>query len=965
MLRAQNTETVLQRSTGGRQMDDEDEALSASEPSDSSDEFISEPDNDDDDIDYNCNSDDEDDGHGAQTSNLRCSPEDRKSENVAALVRGNLEVRRQSILPRVYSVTDAAVNVRKPFKPPSSNGYSSNNEHLARRLWARKRFVPWGSNRPALVAITNRVNALETTHKDVPEEEICLPPDVEPLLLWQPEGFGEEGCNSKPIAVEPLLVKYLRPHQREGVQFMFDCVSGILNTSNINGCILADDMGLGKTLQSITLLYTLLRQGFDGKAMVRKSIIVTPTSLVSNWEAEIKKWVGERVKLVALCESTREDAISGINNFTSPHSDLQVLIVSYETFRMHSSKFSNDISCDLLICDEAHRLKNDQTLTNRALASLSCKRRILLSGTPMQNDLEEFYSMVNFTNPGILGDAAYFRRYYEMPIVCGREPSATEEEKRLGTERSTELSAKVNQFILRRTNALLSNHLPPKIIEVVCCKLMPLQVELYNHFIHSKNVKRAITEETKQSKILAYITALKKLCNHPKLIYETIKSGSPGTKGFEDCIHLFPQEMFSGRSGSWTGGAGLWVELSGKMHVLARLLAQLRQSTDDRVVLVSNYTQTLDLFAQLCRERRYPFLRLDGSTSISKRQKLVNCFNDPSKDEFAFLLSSKAGGCGLNLIGGNRLVLFDPDWNPANDKQAAARIWRDGQKKRVYVYRFLSTGTIEEKIYQRQMSKEGLQKVIQQEQADSEIQGNSLSTEDLRDLFTFHDSVRSEIHEKISCNRCQEYEVTLDDTCEAKSTDEQDKSNQEDIGGFASLAGCLNKLKSSEKQMGTPKEEDLANWGHHFFPTSVPDTIFQAAAGDEVSFVFTCQVEGKLVPIESSVKQKPKPQGGQTNISTLKSNLLQRPAALSPRLAVSSMKEPQEAPPQSPSSGVSSKMSTLPAFFKPVQKQRTNSIKLTRPLDHTQMKSNRVISSRNQLPQKRTSPDAMGDDDFV
>nr|GMD90405.1 protein CHROMATIN REMODELING 25 [Ipomoea batatas] len=420
------------------------------------------------------------------------------------------------------------------------------------------------------------------------------------------------------------------------------------------------------------------------------------------------------------------------------------------------------------------------------------------------------------------------------------------------------------------------------------------------------------------------------------------------------------------RSGSFgLGGAGLWVELSGKIACISSVYCSTPSINRWIGCSVSNYTQTLDLFAQLCRERRYPFLRLDGSTSISKRQKLVNCFNDPSKDEFAFLLSSKAGGCGLNLIGGNRLVLFDPDWNPANDKQAAARIWRDGQKKRVYVYRFLSTGTIEEKIYQRQMSKEGLQKVIQQEQADSEIQGNSLSTEDLRDLFTFHDSVRSEIHEKISCNRCQEYEVTLDDTCEAKSTDEQDKSNQEDIGGFASLAGCLNKLKSSEKQIGTPKEEDLANWGHHFFPTSVPDTIFQAAAGDEVSFVFTCQVEGKLVPIESSVKQKPKPQGGQTNISTLKSNLVQRQAALSPRLAVSSMKEPQEAPPQSPSSGVSSKMSTLPAFFKPVQKQRTNSIKLTRPLDHTQMKSNRVISSRNQLPQKRTSPDAMGDDDFV
>ncbi|XP_047260756.1 protein CHROMATIN REMODELING 25-like [Capsicum annuum] len=199
--------------------------------------------------------------------------------------------------------------------------------------------------------------------------------------------------------------------------------------------------------------------------------------------------------------------------------------------------------------------------------------------------------MVNFTNPGILGDAARFRRYFETPIICGREPTATKEEKKLGSDRSAELSSKVNQFILRRTNALLSNHLPPKIIEVVCCKLTPLQSELYNHFIHSKNVKQAIAEEAKQSKILAYITALKKLCNHPKLIYDTIRSGSPGTSGFEDCIRFFPPEMFSGRCCSWTGGAGLWVELSGKMNVLARLLAQLHQKTDDRIVLVSNYTQ--------------------------------------------------------------------------------------------------------------------------------------------------------------------------------------------------------------------------------------------------------------------------------------------------------------------------------------------------------------------------------------
>ncbi|KAL8541379.1 hypothetical protein ACS0TY_002583 [Phlomoides rotata] len=922
-------------------MDEEDETLSHS-----SDSTGSEPD-------YDCSPESngsECDNDDEETPVGRSAPPrilQRKSLNVAALLRGNLEVKRQSLFPRVYSVKDAEATLRKPFKPPSSSGYSENKEQLTRRLSARKRFVPWGSTSPALINITNRFLTPKTIENDDPEEIVSLPPEIEPLVLWQMEEPKEGESDFTSIIVDPLLVKFLRPHQREGVQFMFDCVSGILSGANISGCILADDMGLGKTLQSIALLYTLLRQGFDGKPIVKKAIIVTPTSLVSNWEAEIKKWVGERVKLIALCESTREDVISGINSFISC-SHLQVLIVSYETFRMHSLKFDQSGSCDLLICDEAHRLKNDQTLTNRALAALSCKRRILLSGTPMQNDLEEFYAMVNFTNPGVLGDATYFRRYYEMPIVCGREPTATEEEKRLGSERSAELSAKVNQFILRRTNALLSNHLPPKLIEVVCCKLTPLQSQLYNHFIHSKNVKRAISEEAKQSKILAYITALKKLCNHPKLIYDTIKSGSPGTSGFDDCLRFFPPEMFSGRSGSWTGGDGAWVELSGKMHVLARLLGQLRQRTDDRIVLVSNYTQTLDLFSQICRERRYPFLRLDGTTSISKRQKLVNRFNDPSKDEFAFLLSSKAGGCGLNLIGGNRLVLFDPDWNPANDKQAAARVWRDGQKKRVYIYRFLSTGTIEEKVYQRQMSKEGLQKVIQQEHADSE-NGNLLSTEDLRDLFTFYENSSSEIHEKMCCKRCRQHEMVHDCSLDSDHINEGCRPDEEDIGGFAGITGCLNSLKSHEKQVGTPKEEDLASWGHHHFPSSVPDSIFQASAGDEVSFVFTNQVEGKLAPVESTVR--PQIEVEQKSQPNFRKPLSQR--------AVLSYKHKVMSPPISFKGDSTRSSSNL----KPPTQPRS---KLMRTLEgKTNITLSPKVSPAIQVTSNRLSPVYVGDDDFM
>ncbi|KAL0334853.1 UNVERIFIED_CONTAM: protein CHROMATIN REMODELING 25 [Sesamum radiatum] len=892
-------------------MEDEDEYLSPS-----SDSMESEHDSD--------SPESISESHGSEGDNdeeempaARSAPprnHQRKSQNVEALVRGNLEVKRQSLFPRVYSVVDAESTLRKPFKPPSSRGYSENKEQLARRLWARKRFVPWGSTRPALVSITNRFSTPNVIEENDDSEEILsLPPGIEPLVLWQLEESGERDRDCS-------LAMHL---QRRGAIHV-DCVSGILSASNINGCILADDMGLGKTLQSITLLYTLLRQGFDGKPMVNKAIIVTPTSLVSNWEAEIKKWIGERVKLLALCESTREDVVSGIDSFTSSCSPFQ------------------------------------------ALAAISCKRRILLSGTPMQNDLEEFYAMVNFTNPGVLGDATYFRRYYETPIVCGREPTATEEEKRLGSERSAELSGKVNQFILRRTNALLSNHLPPKVLfslEQIELQLGHRINVVQNYPIHliilpgerlltfnfQAQVKRAISEEAKQSKILAYITALKKLCNHPKLIYDTIKSGSPGTSGFEDCLRFFPQEMFSGRSGSWTGGDGVWVELSGKMHVLARLLAQLRHRTDDRIVLVSNYTQTLDLFAQLCRERRYPFLRLDGTTSISKRQKLVNRFNDPSKDEFAFLLSSKAGGCGLNLIGGNRLVLFDPDWNPANDKQAAARVWRDGQKKRVYIYRFLSTGTIEEKVYQRQMSKEGLQKVIQQEHVDSE-KGNLLSTEDLRDLFTFHDSVSSEIHEKMCCSRCIGDEIMSNSTMGSNYTNGGFQPDEEDIGGFAAIVGCLNNLRNHEKQVGTPKEEDLANWGHHHFPSSVPDCIFQASAGDEVSFVFTNQVGGKLVPIESTVRSKTEEVDDQETQTNFRKPLPQRAV-----LSYKHRKVSPSIPFNRESTGSSFNLKPLP---------QPNS-KLMRTLEgKAHVKLSPKVSSGIKINSNQLSPTCINDDDF-
>lgn len=187
--------------------------------------------------------------------------------------------------------------------------------------------------------------------------------------------------------------------------------------------------------------------------------------------------------------------------------------------------------------------------------------------------------------------------------------------------------------------------------------------------------------------------------------------------------------------------------------MMYRMLARIRADSNDKIVLISNYTQTLDVFDKLCRARNYGCLRLDGTMTVNKRQKLVDKFNDPEGNEFIFLLSSKAGGCGLNLIGANRLILFDPDWNPAADQQALARVWRDGQKKDCFVYRFIATGTIEEKIFQRQSHKQSLSSCVVDSAEDVE---RHFSLDSLRELFQYRPDTASDTHETLKCKRCKD-----------------------------------------------------------------------------------------------------------------------------------------------------------------------------------------------------------------
>ncbi|KAF8163376.1 DNA repair protein, SNF2 family [Crassisporium funariophilum] len=592
--------------------------------------------------------------------------------------------------------------------------------------------------------------AREKAEKQAKENSVGLYNPHKSLKVLLGEGSSKSKVNKVPVVIDPRLSKVLRPHQIEGVQFLYKCTTGMV-VDNQYGCIMADEMGLGKTLQCIALLWTLLKQSpRAGKPTIEKCIIACPSSLVKNWANELVKWLGKDTltplavdgkggKEKLLPAVARWVAASG-RNVTEP-----VMIVSYETLRTLTAYLAN-CEIGLLLCDEGHRLKNSDSQTFQALTQLKVTRRVILTGTPIQNDLTEYFSLLNFANPNFLGSKNDFRKNFEHAIIRGRDSMASDKTKAECEKKLKELGGLVTKFIIRRTNDLLSKYLPVKYEQVVFCGLSDFQLSLYRLFITSPEIRALLRGQNSQP--LKAINILKKLCNHPELL--NLPDDLQGSD------HLIPEgfsgaadnEQNKGRNRNQT----VRCDWSGKFVVLERFLHQLRTQTTDKIVLISNYTQTLDLFEKLCRNKKYGFFRLDGGLSIPKRQKLVDQFNNPEGKEFIFLLSSKAGGCGINLIGANRLILFDPDWNPAADQQALARVWRDGQKKECFVYRFISTGTIEEKIFQRQANKQALSSAVVDEKEDGE---RHFSISALRQLFDFNEKTLCDTHDTFQCKRCR------------------------------------------------------------------------------------------------------------------------------------------------------------------------------------------------------------------
>ncbi|XP_049974675.1 DNA repair and recombination protein RAD54B isoform X2 [Alexandromys fortis] len=563
------------------------------------------------------------------------------------------------------------------------------------------------------------------------------------------------------VVVDPHLVRHLRSHQRDGVIFLYECVMGMRAQSRC-GAILADEMGLGKTLQCISLIWTLQCQGpYGGKPVIKKTLIVTPGSLVTNWRKEFQKWLGsERIKIFTVDQDHKVEEFINSTFYS-------VLVISYEML-LRSLDLIKTVRFDLLICDEGHRLKNSSIKTAAALFSLPCEKRVILTGTPVQNDLQEFFALVDFVNPGILGSLSSYRKIYEEPIIMSREPSSSTEEKELGERRAAELTALTGLFILRRTQEVINKYLPPKIESVVFCRPGALQLELYRELLSSQSFRFCLQGLSENH--LVCIGALKKLCNHPCLLFRPVKGKECSSSSEENEERNLCQGLLTVFPAGYDPLQFSEKE-SGKLQVLVKLLAAIHELRPaEKVVLVSNYRQTLNILEDVCRHHGYACARLDGQTPVSQRQQIVDSFNSKYSTDFIFLLSSKAGGVGLNLIGGSHLILYDIDWNPATDIQAMSRVWRDGQKHPVHIYRLLTTGTIEEKIYQRQISKQGLSgAVVDLTRSSEHIQ---FSVEELKDLFTLHEDSPCVTHDLLGCE-CGGGKGPTDDALDAPVTSRQ------------------------------------------------------------------------------------------------------------------------------------------------------------------------------------------------
>ncbi|KAK1264030.1 Chromatin structure-remodeling complex protein SYD [Acorus gramineus] len=472
------------------------------------------------------------------------------------------------------------------------------------------------------------------------------------------------------VTVQPSMLQggELRTYQLEGLQWMLS-----LFNNNLNG-ILADEMGLGKTIQTIALIAYLM----ENKNVTGPHMIVAPKAVLPNWITEFSNWAPS---IVAVLYDGRLDERKAIREEYSGEGKFNVLITHYDLI-MRDKAFLKKIHWYYMIVDEGHRLKNHEcALAKTLVTGYQIRRRLLLTGTPIQNSLQELWSLLNFLLPTIFNSVQNFEEWFNAPFADKCDVTLTDEEELLVIRR---LHHVIRPFLLRRKKDEVEKFLPGKTQVILKCDLSAWQKVYYQQVTDLGRV--GLGSGTGKSKSLQNLSMqLRKCCNHPYL--------------FVGDYDMYLKDEI--------------IRSSGKFELLDRLLPKLHKA-GHRVLLFSQMTRLMDILGIYLQLHNYKYLRLDGSTKTEERGTLLKQFNAPDSPYFMFLLSTRAGGLGLNLQTADTVIIFDSDWNPQMDQQAEDRAHRIGQKKEVRVFVLVSIGSIEEVILERAKQKMGIDaKVIQ------------------------------------------------------------------------------------------------------------------------------------------------------------------------------------------------------------------------------------------------------------
>ncbi|XP_032186300.1 probable global transcription activator SNF2L1 isoform X4 [Mustela lutreola] len=497
--------------------------------------------------------------------------------------------------------------------------------------------------------------------------------------------------------VSPSYVKGgpLRDYQIRGLNWLIS-----LYENGVNG-ILADEMGLGKTLQTIALLgYLKHYRNIPGPHMV-----LVPKSTLYNWMNEFKRWVPS---LRVICFVGDKDVRAAFIRDEMMPGEWDVCVTSYEMVIKEKSVFKK-FHWRYLVIDEAHRIKNEKSKLSEIVREFKSTNRLLLTGTPLQNNLHELWALLNFLLPDVFNSADDFDSWFDTKNCLGDQKLV---------ER---LHAVLKPFLLRRIKTDVEKSLPPKKEIKIYLGLSKMQREWYTKILMKDIDVLNSAGKMDKMRLLNILMQLRKCCNHPYL-FDGAEPGPPYTTD----EHI--------------------VSNSGKMVVLDKLLAKLKEQ-GSRVLIFSQMTRLLDILEDYCMWRGYEYCRLDGQTPHEEREdkflevellgqrEAIEAFNVPNSSKFIFMLSTRAGGLGINLASADVVILYDSDWNPQVDLQAMDRAHRIGQKKPVRVFRLITDNTVEERIVERAEIKLRLDSIVIQQGRLIDQQSNKLAKEEMLQMI--------------------------------------------------------------------------------------------------------------------------------------------------------------------------------------------------------------------------------------